>query len=378
MRLLTITDVFGKVYSKGTEILASLLMVPVYIGWLGAQLVAMGYILNVLTGINPLLGIILGAAIVIIYTYAGGMWAVTLTDFIQVTILVLGLFMIFPVVIGDVGGFSALLQATPKSFWHFFPQNAGYNGWAVYIGQWAIMGLGCIVGQDLIQRSLASKSIRIAKRSAVWAGVAYIIIGLIPIFLGFAGRLLIPDIADPEFIIPFLAIKFLSPLMLMLFLGALISAIMSSADSSLLAATSLITNNIIHRIYPHISDRHLLRITRTASIFIAIISMVVALYVKQIYNLMVNSWATLLVAIFVPVTAALYWKKANTEATWVSMLAGTFTWIGYIIVKTGSFGEVSDDIFYVAALYGGLVSLISYLLVTFFHRQVIAVKNRFS
>ncbi|MBU0580216.1 MAG: hypothetical protein KKA19_03475, partial [Candidatus Margulisbacteria bacterium] len=137
------------------------------------------------------------------------------------------------------------------------------------------------------------------------------------------------------------------------FVSALISAIMSSADSSLLAATSLITNNIIKKFYPHMNDKHLLSMTRIATIVVTCISMFVALYVRQIYNLMVNSWATLFVAIFVPVTAALFWKKANTEATWVSMLGGTLTWILYIVVKTGSFQEVDDSIFYSAAFYGG-------------------------
>ncbi|MBU0579858.1 MAG: sodium:solute symporter family protein, partial [Candidatus Margulisbacteria bacterium] len=209
MKLLTITDIFGKRYSKGTEIFASILMVPVYIGWLGSQMVAMGYVLNVITGIDPVVGIVLGALIVLIYTYAGGMWAVTLTDFIQVTILVTGLFLILPTVLIHVGGFNKIIQATPKEFWHFFPQKAGYGDWISYLGQWMLMGLGCIVGQDLIQRSLASKNEQVAKTSAVTAGIAYILVALIPILLGFAGRIIMPEIADPEFIVPMLAIKFL-------------------------------------------------------------------------------------------------------------------------------------------------------------------------
>ncbi|OGW74868.1 MAG: hypothetical protein A2Z72_02395 [Omnitrophica bacterium RBG_13_46_9] len=104
LKLLTVTDIFGKYYSRNSEIFASILMIPVYIGWLGSQMVALGYIMYILTGIDPTLGIILGGIIVLVYTFAGGMWAVTITDFIQVTILVLGLFIIFPVVLNKVGG----------------------------------------------------------------------------------------------------------------------------------------------------------------------------------------------------------------------------------------------------------------------------------
>lgn len=365
LKLLTITDIFGKYYSKGSEIFASILMVPVYIGWLGAQMVALGYLMHALIGVDPLVGIILGALIVLIYTFAGGMWAVTLTDFVQVLILIAGLFIILPATLSHVGGLGTLIKSTPKEFWRIIPESPGYYGWMTYFGQWALMGLGCIVGQDLIQRSLASKNEKVAKTSAVTAGVAYVLIGIIPILLGFSGRLLFPNIADPELIIPSLAIKFLSIPMLMLFLGALISAIMSSADSSLLAATSLLTKNIILEIFPHKKNEDFLPLARWTTIGVAIVSMLVALYVKQIYNLMVNSWATLFVGIFVPVTAALYWKKANKEAAWASMIFGTGTWIGYIIIKTGNFQEIADPIFYTAAAYGGIVSLISYLLVTF-------------
>jgi Na+/proline symporter len=198
----------------------------------------------------------------------------------------------------------------------------------------------------------------------VTAGVAYVCIGIIPILLGFAGRLIFPGIADPELVIPNLALKFLSLPLLMLFLGALISAIMSSADSSLLAATSLTTKNIILEIFPQLKQKEFLPIARYTTVVLAVVSMLVALYVKQIYDLMVNSWATLFVAILVPVTAALYWKKANREAAWTSMIMGTGTWIGYILIRTGNFTQVADEIFYTAAAYGGIMSLLSYLTVT--------------
>jgi len=285
-------------------------------------------------------------------------------DFMQVIILVLGLGLILPATLSHVGGLGQLVKATPKEFWHVFPQNADYHGWMTYFGQWALMGLGCIVGQDLIQRSLASKNEKVARYSAVSAGVLYVGIGIIPILLGFAGRLIFPDIGDPELVVPSLAIKFLSAPFMMLFLGALISAIMSSADSSLLAATSLMTKNIILEIFPQKKKEDFLPLARIVTVAMAVLSMLVALYVKQIYNLMVNSWATLFVGILVPVTAALYWKKANTPAAWASMVLGTGTWAGYIIVMTGNFQEIADPIFYTAAAYGGIVSLLSYVIVT--------------
>lgn len=371
MRLLTITDVFGKYYGKGAEIFASILMVPVYIGWLGAQMVAMGYIMHALTGIDPLTGITLGAMIVLIYTFAGGMWAVTLTDFVQMIVLIAGLLVILPATLSHVGGLGGLIRATPSSLWSFFPHDTGYGSWMAYFGQWALMGLGCIVGQDLVQRSLASKNERVARSSAIVAGIGYFTIGFIPVLLGLAARLVFPEIVDPEYVVPQLAMKFLSLPLLMLFLGALISAIMSSADSSLLAATSLFTKNILLEVFPRMKKRDFLPLARIVTIGMAVVSLLVALYVQQIYDLMVNSWATLFVGIFVPVTAALYWKKANKEAAWASMVLGTGVWVGYIVIMTGNFQGVSDPVFYTAAAYGGIVSLLSYVIVTLFRYKKI-------
>lgn len=365
LNLLTVTDIFGRYYSKGSEVFASALMVPVYVGWLGSQLVALGYIFHAFTGMNTVVGILIGTAIVLVYTTAGGMWAVTLTDLMQVVVLCAGFFVIFPQVIGEVGGMSSLVAQTPKEFWRIIPEGIhGASGWFPYVGQWALMGLGCIVGQDLVQRSLASKNEAVAKTSAVTAGLAYIAIGIIPILLGFSARIILGKVNDAELVVPLLAMKFLPPLMLTLFLGALVSAIMSSADSSLLAGTSLVTNNIIRAFRPHISERGLLRTARVTTVVLTVLSMLLALYVKEIYALMVNSWATLLVGLFVPITAALYWKKANKGAAWASMILGTGTWIGYIWIKGGSLGN-DDDIFYTAATLGGLASLASYLFVTF-------------
>lgn len=373
MKLLTVTDIFGVYYSRSSEIFASVLMIPVYIGWLGAQMVAIGYIMKVLLGINPTTGVLIGSAIVLIYTYAGGMWSVTLTDLIQVVMLITGMIIMVPIILGQesIGGISGLLDKTPPEFLDFYPKDAGYAGWVSYLGQWLLMGLGCIVGQDLVQRSLSSKNEQVAKRSAVSSGVIYICMGFMPITVGLAGRILMPELGDPEMLMPEMAMKFLNPFMTVLFMGALISAIMSSADSSLLAATSLATENIILKFKPDLNDAEKLRLARIVTVIIAVFSLGVALWVDQIYALMVNSWATLWVAIFAPVTFALYWKKANNLAAWVSMVAGTGVWLGYIFVASGSFIEIDDVIMYTAATYGGFVSILSYVMVTLFRYRYI-------
>ncbi len=373
LKLLTVTDIFGRYYDTGSEIFASVLMIPTYVGWLGSQMVAVGYILHALTGMNAQLGIVIAAAVVVIYTTEGGMWAVVLTDVIQAVVLVVGLFWLFGAVMDQIGGFNQLIASTPPELLKLVPEKPDFDGWIVYAGQWMMCGLGCVVGQDLIQRSLASKNEQVAKQSALTAGFLYLTIGLIPLYLGLAGRLVLPELADPEHVIPQLALKYLSPLAMTLFLGALISMIMSSADSSLLAGTSLVTNNILFRIWPGLGKAQALPIARVVTVLLALLSMGIALYVKEIYGLMVNSWATLFVGVLVPVTAALYWKRANRAAAWMSMLGGTGMWLGYIFFAGGSLEDVSDPVFYKAAVYGGAASLIGYVITTFFFSKKTSV-----
>lgn len=365
MEFLTVVDVFGKYYGKNCEIFASFLMIPVYIGWLGSQIVALGYLLNILTGMDVTTGMLIGAVIALTYTFAGGMWAVTLVDILHVIVLITGLSVIFIIGIHHAGGLETLIRVTPKEFFHFYPHQASFGGWVTYLGQWCIMGLGCMVGQDLMQKALSSKTEAIAQKSSISAGLIYWCTGTMIILLGLAGKILMPGLEDPEQLLPLMGMKFLPPIGIMLFVGALVAAIISSASASLLAAVSLGVENIANRVKPTEDKTKILLRTRIASVLITFLAVSVALYVGEIYSLMVNSWAFLFIAILVPVTAALYWEKANKHAAWVSMIAGTLGWVVYILVRTGNLADTSDAIFYQGAMLGGVLSLAGYVLTTF-------------
>ena len=364
MQLMTVTDLFGRVYSKGSEIFASLAMIPVFVVWLAAQLVAMGHVLHKLLGFPVVVGMILGGVIVLLYTYEGGMWADTISHFIQMTVLLIGLAYLFPVVMQQAGGVSAVLKQTPPEFFRVYPHSRDWGDWCTYVGQWLMMGLGTIVGQDLLQRTLASKSVASAKYSSIAAGLAYWVVGAVVIMLGLAGRILLPGLENPENLVTELLYRYLPPLGIALFVGAILSAFMSAADSALLAASSLASNNILKNIYPHMGEQKLLKLARLITVGMTGVAVLLALGIGQIYNLMVNAWAFLFVAIFVPVTMALYWRKASREACWVSMIGGLGIWFLTLALLTRGFSIFADGFFYQAALAGGSASLLGYLLTT--------------
>ncbi|MBQ7694608.1 MAG: sodium:solute symporter family protein [Lentisphaeria bacterium] len=365
MKCLTVTDIIARRYGHAAGAYASLWMLPVYIGWLGSQMLGLGTILYLLTGMNIILGTCIGAVIVLVYTYAGGMWAVTLTDVIQVSLIVLGLLIILPGAVGEAGGFGKLyssLSAADLNFW-IPPAAKGashtLDDWSYYIGSWIVMGLGCMVGQDLIQRSLASRDEKVAVASSVMSGFFYLIIGLIPITIGFAARIVLPKYgispeamgADPENqVLPQMAMIVLGklhPLLLVLFFSALVSAIMSSADSSLLAGSSLLCNNVLKPLLPQLSDKAFLRLTRISTVVLTLVSLYFALSVKNIYVLMKNSWVTQLVVVFLPVMTAMYVPKASRNAAWAAMIVSTAVWLAYCAVScigaTGSFAEIMEN-----------------------------------
>ena len=347
MKCLTVTDIVSRHYGRNAGIYATLWMMPVYIGWLGSLMLGMGTIINMLTGLDMCWGTLTGAAIVLIYTYAGGMWAVTLTDVVQMTLIIAGLLLLLPGTLSEAGGAAHLYNSLSSAdltlgISAFAGGKAGWDDWVYYTGSWMIMGLGCMVGQDLLQRSLAAKNEKIAVTSTLTAGVFYFFLAMIPVIIGFAARIVLPkygitadagsDLTNQ--ILPRMAVIVLGklhPVILVLFFSALISAIMSSADSCLLAGASLFCNNILKELKPEIPEKKFLLITRLSTVFLVGISLFFALSVKNIYLLMKNAWVTQLVVVFLPVMAALYLPKASARAVWSAMVTSTCVWLGFCI-----------------------------------------------
>ena len=381
-KCLTVTDIIERRFGAAAGIYASIWMLPVYIGWLGAQIIGMGTILYVITGISIWWGILVGACVILVYTFAGGMWAVTLTDIVQVSVIVVGLCLLVPQAVSMAGGWDAVFADVPASDLTIFPASSGMEDFTYRCGQWIVMGLGCMVGQDLIQRSLASRNPNIAISSSVLSGFFYMALAVVPITIGFAARVVFAKYGITEEVLgdnlenqvlPRMAILGLSnihPIIMTVFIAALISAIMSSADSSLLAASSLLSNNIIKPLCKRITNDHLLTMTRFASVVLIVISAWLAMEVKSIYSLMINSWSSQLVVVFLPVIAALYFKRVSRYCVWACMVISPVVWIGYTMTRAAGYGlplsevlscERLDYDITVGAVYGFAAGVVAFL-----------------
>ncbi|MBA3720771.1 MAG: sodium:solute symporter family protein [Parachlamydiaceae bacterium] len=368
LRLLTISDLLGNAYGPSFERVSTLIVLPFYIGTLASQMLAMGYVFQIVSGISFEIGILIGALIVVSYTVSGGMWAVTITDFIQFGLLTLGLIIIVPICLEQVQDRQAVFNTFLNEFSTVIPQSNGSSSvdWLSYAGRILMTGLGAIMGQDLLQRFLASRSEKIARYSGVVGAFTYLLLGLIPLFIGIAGREIYPALEKPEHLIPLLAKEFLSPIAFMLFACGLFSAIMSTADSYLLAGTTLVTNNVLLKIWPVSNEKKKLSVLRWVNIFIALTALALAFSGQSIFNMMVHSGTTLFVAIFVPATAALFWKGANLAAAWSSLIGGTASWLGFLYFNPMKYNGLNEDFLFSAAAFGALFSLFAYIIVSLY------------
>jgi len=336
MNLLTIGDYYKQRYGRGIEILVTLCIVISYLGWVAAQIKALGLVFNVVSGgyISLNAGMMIGAASVLVYTLMGGMWSVAITDFLQMIIIVIGMLYIGWEVSGMVGGAGAVIShAAQNGKLEFWPAPTGREMlW--FIAAWITMMLGSIPQQDVFQRVSSSKNERIAGSASVLGGVMYFCFAFIPMFLAYSATLIDPKMVaglidkDPQLILPTLIMTKVPVFAQVMFFGALLSAIKSCASATLLAPSVTFTENILKEIFPKQSDKQFLLTMRAVVLaFTVIVTMFAMNTESSIYKMVENAYKITLVAAFVPLAFGLYWKRATRQGAWAAMLLGLFSWM---------------------------------------------------
>ncbi|MHB1332353.1 MAG: high affinity choline transporter 1 [Sulfuriferula sp.] len=336
MNLLTIGDYYRQRYGRTVELLTSLAIVASYLGWVAAQITALGLVFSLLThgSISAHEGMIIGASIVLVYTLFGGMWSVALTDFFQMIIIVVGMIYIGWLVSGYAGGLGKVVShAQAAGKFEFWPKLETRDVLA-FVAAWVTMMFGSIPQQDVFQRVMSARNENIAVTGAVLGGSLYFLFAFIPIFLAYAAILIDPATANallgthPQHILPDLILNHTPVFAQVMFFGALLSAIMSTASGTLLAPSVTFTENIIKPFIGHLSDRHLLWAMRAVVVGFACIVTLFALGSNaSIYKMVENAYKVTLVAAFVPLVFGLYWKRANTLGALFAIALGVSSWL---------------------------------------------------
>ena len=336
MDLLTIGDYYKQRYNRPVEVIVSLCIVASYLGWVSAQITAMGLVFSVLTGgaISMSYGMVLGAAIVLLYTLFGGMWSVALTDAFQMLLIVAGMAFIAWVIADLAGGVGAVVShASEAGKLRFLPEMT-LPSMLAFVGGAVTIMFGSIPQQDVFQRVMSARNESIAASGAVIGGSMYFFIAFIPMFLVYASQLIDPQLfesllaEDSQLILPTLVLRDTPMLAQIMFFGALLSAIMSTASGTLLAPSVTLTENIIREMRP-MNDRQLLLTTRIVVVCFAIIVTTFALVSQgmPIYEMVGNSYKVPLVGAFIPLVMGLYWQRSTTQGALVSVLGGLLSWV---------------------------------------------------
>ena len=342
MNLLTIADYYRERYDNRVELVTGIAIVLSYLGWVSAQITALGLVFNVLSDgqITQAQGIMIGAAVVLMYTLYGGMWSVALTTFFQMIVIVLGLLYIAWLVSDLTGGVMPVIEhAAANEKFHFWPE-LNTVALIAFVSGLITMGFGSIPQQDVFQRANASKNENVAVWGTVLGGVAYFLFAAVPLFLAYSANLIDPALftrwlaEDSQKLLPELVRGHLPLFAQVIFYGALLSVIMSTASGTLLAPSVTLSENVLKRFLTHrkhLSDKKLLQTTRW---IVAIFAVCVTLYAlwalgeeTGIHQMVENAYKVTLVVAFVPLVAGLYWRRASTLGAYLAIGLGLLTWI---------------------------------------------------
>jgi SSS family solute:Na+ symporter len=338
MNLLTIGDYYRQKFGRTVEVLVTICIVISYLGWVAAQIKALGLVFNVVSGgaITMETGMIVGAASVLIYTLMGGMWSVAITDFLQMIIIVVGMLYIGWEVSGIVGGPTAVVtHAANAGKLNFWPSTAGGGREILwFFAAWITMMLGSIPQQDVFQRVASSKDEKTAGRASILGGVLYFGFAFIPMFLAYSATMSDPKMVaglidkDPQLILPTLIMTKVPLFAQVMFFGALLSAIKSCASATLLAPSVTFTENILKGLLPVQTDKQFLFGMRcVVLVFTGIVTLFALHTESSIYKMVENAYKITLVAAFVPLAFGLYWKPATRQGALAAILLGLATWI---------------------------------------------------
>ncbi|MCL1861115.1 MAG: sodium:solute symporter family protein [Proteobacteria bacterium] len=372
MNLLTLGDFFRRRYNRGTELVLSVCIVISYLGWVSAQITALGLVFELLSGgvVSREAGMIIGSAVVLLYTLFGGMWSVAVTTFVQMIVIILGLLYITWSANDMAGGFAPVIKHAigAGKFNISFSLSRETFAW---IALFFTMALGSIPQQDVFQRINSSKN----ERTAVWGttlgGVFYVIFALVPIYLAYTALIIDPVMVETlsaadekmQTIMPTLVMSHMSFASQVIFFGALLSVIMSTASGTLLAPSVTFSENVLRGFYPKMDDRQFLWATRvTVVVFTVIVTLYAVMTDTSIHKMVVNAYRITLAAALVPLVAGIFWKRANNLGAALSVGMGLAFWfIAEILVHIGILSDILEP-----QMYGFFASIVGMALgVTF-------------
>jgi solute:Na+ symporter, SSS family len=338
MNLMTIGDFYKQRYGKSVEVITSFAIVASYLGWTSAQMTALGLVIHVLSGgaVSLSAAILIGGLVVLVYTIFGGMWSVAFTDLFQVVVIIIGLSLVAWLVSDMAGGTQKVIaQAAADGKFNWVPSDS--KGWWAMAGAFFAFAFGSVPQQDVFQRMTSAKDEKTAVRGTVYGGLIYFVFAFVPIFIAYAAVVTDPNVAklfgaedarEIQKVLPDLVLSKMPLWAQVMFFGALLSAILSTASGALLAPTSLFTENVLKPFAPKMNDKQFLFTLRIILVTFTAIALLFALNsTSTMYEMVQNAYNVTLAGAFVPLVAGAYWKRATTQGALFAALGGLGVWL---------------------------------------------------
>jgi Na+/proline symporter len=334
LQLMTLADLFRQRFGPGAERLSVVMMVPTSVLWAAAQVRAFGQILAAISDMDVTVAVTLAAVVVIVYTSMGGLLADAWSDLLQGGVLIAGLLLLAFLFL-RAEGLEALAAVPPERL------SLGAATPTIWdkAEAWAIPILGSVLAQEMVARVMASRSPQVARSATVGAAALYFFVGLIPVTLGLAAYGIV-DVEQPEQILVTLGSTYLPPVLGIVFAGALVSAILSTVDSALLVAGSLVAHNLVLPLLPSAAgQKRRLLINRVAVVGAGVLAYVLALTSEGVYELVQESSGFGTAGIFIAVILGLFTRFGGSRSAIAAMLAAI------IVYSVGAYGGLLEHPF---------------------------------
>ena len=387
MKLLSLGDYYYQRFGKVTGVMATVMIASTFIFWIAVQILTFAKVGTSLIGLSLTTWVIIAMAVICSYTVLGGLWAVCVTDIVQVIIVAGGLLVLTPIAVYYLGdndlllGWSTLTASIPAEKVNILPEAsaADAKGWMAWIAAWMVMGLGSVASPDLLQRAFSANSGSTARNSALVAAAIVFVLFVVTVILSFTCISMIAKgnlgagavariAADSELLIPVMFQDIMPVPLVATFLGACLSAVMSAAATANIALSGLISKNIIKDLFlPRIGSRSLMQLTRIIIVAVGIFAAYLSLTVDSALTLTNFGFDLILSCLFIPLAMGLYWKKANGYGAVAAMIGGIAVRVGLCGIINGftmqSIAKPETTWFYFTVA-GPIMSLICMVIVS--------------
>jgi len=354
----TVSEMLGIRYGASSRLISAIIVATYALMIAVTSTIAVGSVFDVVLGLPPTVAILMAGGVVVAYSALGGMWSITLTDFLQFCVMTVGIFLILlPLSIARAGGFSGMAGELPGSY--FDPFSIGGQTIFTYF---LLFFFGLMIGQDIWQRVFTARSPSVARWGGIVAGLYCLLYGLAGALIGTAARVLIPNLPNPDNAFARVAAEALPAGVLGLVLAAALAAVMSTASAGLLASSTILANDIyagfFRRGHAGVGEYNA---SRLATLLVGVAVLVISVIVSDVVGALTVAYNLLVGALFVPIIGALFWKRATGVGALASMLVGGVVVVGLMVSQ----GLLANSPIYV----GLLTSLITFVVVSLFTPQ---------